>query len=323
MLLWHLSSVTTTFSWSLIIFLAIYALTGCEKASPQGSTSPAASGEGIRATSPERSGKKKSPSKSSLDSMPETAIVKAPHRTELKIASYNINCGNPHLTAIVETIQKADCDLVCLQETTGESEAYLLKMLAKNYPYIRFQGHKGRYGAERFGFLSKLPVIDYQFIPPEHGLFGFCIADVQFNDQFIQVFTVHLQPILFPNDAGIRDMLSAIGSAEKIHSAEIEAVLKYVKKELPAIIAGDFNSVASFEGPRTLLANGFLDSFAEVNDNPESLPTWHWLTKNGELALRIDYIFHSKHFLAVEANVIKSEASDHYLVFIRLKIANK
>jgi hypothetical protein len=131
MLLWQLFSVTAALSRRLIIiFFAICTLAGCQKASPQDSKSRAASGEGVRATSSERSGKENSPLNSNLGSIPENSIVKTPHRTELKIASYNINCGNPHLTAMVETIQKADCDLMCLQETTQESEAFLLKTLA-------------------------------------------------------------------------------------------------------------------------------------------------------------------------------------------------
>jgi endonuclease/exonuclease/phosphatase (EEP) superfamily protein YafD len=113
-----------------------------------------------------------------------------------------------------------------------------------------------------------------------------------------------------------------IHSAEKIHSEEIETVLKYVRPKSPTIIAGDFNSIATFISPRTLLAHGLLDSFAETNANPESLPTWHWPTSNREIALRIDYIFHSRHFCALEATSLKSNASDHYLIYSRFAWAN-
>lgn len=238
---------------------------------------------------------------------------------ELKIASYNINFGNPHLSAVVDSIRKVDPDVVCLEETTRESEALLTRTFGNDYPHIRFQGHRGEYGAERFGILSRLPVNSYEFVAPEHGLFGFFIADAQFNSRPIRIIAVHLQPILFPNDPGVRDVLSAIGAVEKMHRAEIDAVVEHVKKDVPTIVAGDFNSIATFQAPQKLVESGFLDSFAEVNENPESLPTWHWPTRNGEISLRIDYIFHSKDFRATEINVIKSEASDHYLIFSRLK----
>jgi endonuclease/exonuclease/phosphatase (EEP) superfamily protein YafD len=94
-------------------------------------------------------------------------------------------------------------------------------------------------------------------------------------------------------------------------------------RAVTTIIAGDFNSIATFAAPQTLLKNGFVDSFAECNKNPESLPTWHWPMKNGELSLRVDYIFHSKDFQATETGVIKSDASDHSLIFSRLKWADK
>jgi endonuclease/exonuclease/phosphatase family metal-dependent hydrolase len=192
--------------------------------------------------------------------------------------------------------------------------------LGKEYPYASFQGYHGKYKAEGFGFLSRLPLDKFELTPPDQGIFGFYSAELQLDNRAVRIVTVHLQPIsLWKKATGIREALSGVGSAEKVHRSEIEAVLAKIDESVPTIIAGDFNSISTFAAPGALLSKGFADSFAETTKNPESFVTWHWPTGTGEIAFRIDYLFHSKHFQATESNVIKSDASDHYLIFSRLK----
>ncbi|MCR4412766.1 MAG: endonuclease/exonuclease/phosphatase family protein, partial [Thermoguttaceae bacterium] len=76
---------------------------------------------------------------------------------EFSVATYNINWGNMDLRKMAATVDKADADLVLLQETTPPSEAWLRRQFRDRYPDIRFRGDKGQYHAERFGILSKSP----------------------------------------------------------------------------------------------------------------------------------------------------------------------
>ena len=49
-------------------------------------------------------------------------------------------------------------------------------------------------------------------------------------------------------------------------------------------------------------------------EHPDKLITWQWPTRPLPVSLRIDYIFHSKHFRTQSAKVIDVTGSDHFLV---------
>jgi endonuclease/exonuclease/phosphatase family metal-dependent hydrolase len=302
----------------LLSTIVILALSGCGKP-PQPSNTPANT-DGNSPAFPIATDKGAAASSESAISL---AIAKPTDKnaapSQLKIASYNIYWGNNDLPAMVETIRKADADLVCLQETSKGSEDFIVQSLDKEYPHIHFQGHRGKHLAERFGFLSRVPIDKFEFIPPSQGWFGFLTAEIQFDGRAVQVFTVHLQPVIFPENAKFLDVMSAISAAENIHRGEIDAIVKHLKKNIPILILGDFNSIATFQAPGVLKSKGFVDCFAETQENPEAFPSWHWPTKNGKMALRIDYLFHSPEFRSLESNVIQSEASDHFLIYSRLE----
>lgn len=232
----------------------------------------------------------------------------------LKVAAYNINWGNIDLKTAVSTIQKADADVVCLQETNGTSERYIRRALKKTYRQMHFRGHRGKYGAERFGFLSRHPITTLSFVPPKHGLFGAYVARARVRGVEIQIVNVHLQPVIPPRNAGLLQALSAFAAMEQTHAKEISHIFEKLVPDSPTIIAGDFNSLSTFQAPSFLKKRGFVDSFAQVHDNPDAQPTWRWRFRNGAWSLRIDYIFHSRHLTTTESAVIRSSASEHYLV---------
>jgi endonuclease/exonuclease/phosphatase family metal-dependent hydrolase len=210
-----------------------------------------------------------------------------------------------------------------LQETTKDAEEYIAKNLGEAYPQIRFHGHRGKHLAERFGFLSRLPIDKFEFVPPSEGMFGFFTAEIQFDGRPVQVATVHLHPVIMSNNAGYREFFAALKATEKTHAGEVAALVKHLKKDVPTLVIGDFNSVTAFQTPKIMAAHGFVDSFAETRDNPEAFPTWRGPMKNGEVEFRIDYLFHSPDFRAVETGMVKSNASDHSLIHARLQWVEK
>jgi endonuclease/exonuclease/phosphatase family metal-dependent hydrolase len=303
--------------------IVILALSGCSKTSPSGNANPA-NPNGNSATPPVAKDKVAIPSSESAGNRAnDKPDGKKSAPAQLKIASYNINWRNADLPALAETIRKADADVVCLQEANKESEKYLEKTLGKVYPYIRFQGNEGKYLAEGFCILSRVPVTAYEFIPPSQGIFGAFAAEIQFGGRAVQIISVHLQPVVFSENTKILEVISAIAAVETKHRGEIDAILKHLDGDIPAVILGDFNSVATFQSLGILKSKGFVDCFAETHENPEAFPSWHWPTQHGEISLRIDYIFHSPDFRSLESNVIKSEVSDHFLIYSRLEWAGK
>jgi len=91
----------------------------------------------------------------------------------LRVATYNLNYANQSGDAVLNAIAEADADILCLQETTPNSEWFLRKKLAAMYPEFYAVGHKGKHFAERFVIASKLKPRDLVFVLPRAGQFGF------------------------------------------------------------------------------------------------------------------------------------------------------
>lgn len=239
----------------------------------------------------------------------------------LTVATYNVNWGNVDLPATVAVIRKAGADLVLLQETNAESEAYLRRSLAGEYRHVLFQGDRGRYAAERMGILSKLPVAKLKFVRPRHGLFGAWLGEVTWNGRTVQFANVHLQPILLHQSDGLLAAWQAFRQMEATHAREIEHVYKGLTPQLPTLVAGDLNSMSQSAAPKFLAGKGLVDSFASVTKQPETHPTWRWPTRPLKLSGRIDYLFHTLDLRTVRSQVVPSEASDHHLLVSRLEWA--
>jgi len=236
----------------------------------------------------------------------------------IRIATYNLNWGNRRGDQMIDAIESADADILCLQETTPQSEQFLRKRLADRYRYFHSTGHEGRYGAERFAFASRIELDEVTFHPPTGGLFGFYTATFHYGGDDGRIVNVHLTPFRFKKGGGISGAMAAISDTEEQHGQEIDAIVKAIDPDNPTIIAGDFNSLSEFKAPKTLRQLGLVDTFAAVNADADTHPTWHWPTKPVPLALRIDYIFCTPHFRTVESKIIRRAGSDHSVVVSEL-----
>ena len=236
------------------------------------------------------------------------------------IATYNINWGNPNLENVAKSIHDSKATIVCLQETNQRSEAFLKRRFVGEYPHMRFVGHQNRFLAERFGYLSKLPLKKLSFAPPVHGLFGTCFATVTKGDRDIRIANVHLSPFVVRRGSSMSQALAAISKTETTHKKEIAEILKNIDPTKPTLVVGDFNSLSTFIAPLDVSKRGLIDSFASVTERPDSQPTWRWALRTGHIQFRIDYIFHSSHFTTLISRIIRSRGSDHYLVVSQLQM---
>jgi endonuclease/exonuclease/phosphatase family metal-dependent hydrolase len=235
----------------------------------------------------------------------------------LSVATYNINFSNQDLPAVIESIRESGADVVCLQETNRESYMHIRRTLGETYSEIRFNPPDDQAYASGFGVLSKYPIDEAKFIPPEHGMFGTCVMKIDFEGRPIQVVDVHLEPIRLRRGGSLASLMSAMIAAERTRIQEIQLIHESIELDLPTLIAGDFNSMPGFQTLEYLEENGFIDSFSEVHE--ESQPTWHWPNRIGEWRLRLDYIWHDEHFTTTESEILESDASDHYLLVSRMK----
>jgi endonuclease/exonuclease/phosphatase (EEP) superfamily protein YafD len=241
----------------------------------------------------------------------------------LRVATFNVNFGNRLGDQVLDAIAESKADIVCLQETTPQSEAFLRKHLAATYPEFHCVGHKGHYYAERFAFASRVKPQDIIFAPPEHGLFGSYSATFPCGEQAVRVINVHLSPFGIPRGSTFVEGMAAISGTESKHAREIAEILKKVDAEIPTIVAGDFNSLSTFHAPMALVEAGFIDSFASLHADPDKHHTWQWPTRPLPIKLRIDYVFHSNHFNTVDSAIIRRNGSDHFLVVSGLKLGEE
>lgn len=234
--------------------------------------------------------------------------------TTFRVATYNLNWANRHLDQAVEAIRTSEADIVFLQETTPISERFLQQQLAESHPHVHFVGHRRQFGAERFGFASRFPLTDVSFEPPGAGLFGSFRAVCRIDETQVTLINVHLNPFLFPRGSGIGALLAAMRETEDKHAAEIAAISRRFDLSQPAIIAGDFNSLSTFNAPSHLTKLGLIDSFASVHEDADTHATWRWPTRPLPMMLRIDYIFHTHHFRTAQSQILTRPGSDHSLV---------
>lgn len=238
----------------------------------------------------------------------------------LCVATYNLNFANRHGDLVLDAIAVSNADVICFQESTVESEAFLRKRLASTHPHFYAVGHRGLYFAERFAFASRIELKDVVFTPPDAGLFGFLTATINYAGQPVRIVNVHLSPIQIAKDSGLSDVLAALSRSEEKRSIEIDTIVKNMDVKLPTIVLGDFNSISTFDAPKRLHDLGMIDAFAAINENADTFPTWRWPTRPIPLALRIDYIFHSSHFTTTKSAAVWREGSDHALVYASLSM---
>lgn len=242
-----------------------------------------------------------------------------------RVATYNINYGNQRLDLVVEAIGESDADVVALQEVTDRSEAYVREHLGAEYPHMVFQGRPGAWAAQGFGLISKDPIGKAEYLPPEHGLFGVQLVEVDVGGRPVCFANVHLQPVRVHEARNMGDLLRAVLAAEDIHRAEIAwvhealAVKSGLDAGAPTVILGDFNSMSAFAAPTFLREHGLTDSFAAVTDDADAQPSWEWPTRAGRLRARIDYIWHNAALRTVASRIIRNDSSDHFLVVSELE----
>lgn len=232
----------------------------------------------------------------------------------LALATYNVCRDNLDLKELAATVRSSGADLVCLQEVNRECEKLLRRELGKDYPNAVFRYGKKYNG---FAFLSKGRLENLRMVKPVE-FFNAWAVETELAGRRLQVANVHLHALNPRRSDSPMEVLRALRRTEGVRAREIANIHERLKPEVPAIIAGDFNSLESFAAPTYIKSKDFIDSFASVTKDPNAQATWHWKWQGRELGFRIDYIFHQKSLQTLRSRVIQSKASDHYLLVSHL-----
>jgi vancomycin resistance protein VanJ len=251
---------------------------------------------------------------------PINAVASASHVTLL---TYNIHNEAKFLTPIGDIIRKADADIVAFQEISTEAAQYFSKELISLYPYQAF--HPNAFIGQ--GVISRYPLLSDEYWRNDHltVALGHQRVVIDFKGTLITLYNAH----------PIHPFFTKIGQPfnAELRGQEIDSVLvRAAKDNGPVLIAGDFNMNDQSEDYKRITSRyhdayrevgwgfGFtFPDFAQVNARPAILP-FVWMRP----VARIDYVFHSDHWQAIEARVWPSSGgSDHRPVLAHLALSRR
>eukprot|EP01124_Arcella_intermedia_P021255 TRINITY_DN2939_c0_g1_i1.p1 TRINITY_DN2939_c0_g1~~TRINITY_DN2939_c0_g1_i1.p1 ORF type:complete len:281 (+),score=62.40 TRINITY_DN2939_c0_g1_i1:36-878(+) len=240
------------------------------------------------------------------------------------VMSYNVNFGLLYDTthsesamSVANTIRRHSPDICLLQETNENFEAFFESELSDLYPYQLFR-HSTHWLAGGMGILSKEPFQEISWAPPATEWFHGWILQADTPLGKLQFLNLHLRP---PMQAGTGMVPSPVAfydsKNDRLSDLRHWMALPEFNKELPTIVAGDFNE--SHEGMFWGKAIQWLGEVGMKDAIEMFAPggvTWEWpLMFSMKLEAFFDHIFyHPRDLECIEGAIFKEGASDHFPV---------
>jgi len=239
-----------------------------------------------------------------------------PDGPSTKVLTWNVNWGGPRPEAVVRALLEADADIVCLQETTPQWEAYLRPRLSELYPDIRFRHALPELNPDTqtpmpvrlaggMAVLSKTKGREVAWIESLTTWFGGWILVFETPAGPLQMMNVHLQPSA--TDDGEITISAYFGTGDR-RLAEIERFAEKLQADVPTVVAGDFNEQEGGDAIEWLEGKGLTNSLPEFDRDTD---TWRWDTSLIKLRQRFDHILYTPSLYCYSAEVLNVGASDH------------
>ncbi len=228
-----------------------------------------------------------------------------------KVMSYNVNYANPDVPGTLDAIAAEDADVVLLQEIDRPWQDALARRFAKLYPHQAFRLHRRNAGG--LAVLSKLPISSEALVPtPPEGWFPAQRVVIAGPLGPVQMLNVHLRPA---RDGG--SWIRGFQTTPPHRLAQIKAFWQALAKDVPTLVAGDFNEDTYGTAVQFVEAQGL----ARVPTTGKT--TWRYeriaLGKVFTLlAMDIDHVMLDRQLAATDARVLDAGASDHRPVVVTL-----
>ena len=249
--------------------------------------------------------------------LPNTVVV-PPDAPFIHVLTYNLHAERFQFAPMANVIRESGADVVAVQEMTQEAAAYLDTALADVYPYRALHPFANWFYGR--GILSRYPITDDYAWPETEPItvrLQRVVVEVVGSTD-ITLYNFHAPPS-YPIYGQPYDIAP--------RAQQINDLLAMAERETnPVLLVGDFNTTYLDENYQRIRQH-FADTFYEVGwglgpTNPD------WAYENAREGLpiippynRLDYIFHSREFLPVEARIWPdSGGSDHRPVFAVLAL---
>jgi endonuclease/exonuclease/phosphatase (EEP) superfamily protein YafD len=230
----------------------------------------------------------------------------------LRIVTYNVNHAGEEGPTL-DAIERADGDVVLLQETTARWERALRERLAAAYPYMVFR--HWRRGAGGLAVLARVAIAEEALLPAADEWFPaqrLVVAASPAADA-VEILHVHLRPAI---DQG--DWVRGYFSTPPYRLREIQGFWQRMVPGRLRVVAGDFNE----EPGATAL--GFLEHAGLRRADSGAEPTWQWAGNwrgsDVQLRMKLDHILVDERIAVRQAWVIAGGGSDHQPVVADLAI---
>jgi len=226
------------------------------------------------------------------------AVDPPPAAPQIRVMSYNVNCGGPRMASTIAAIRDSRADIVALQEITEPWERAIRKDLSAQYPHMIFRRHL--FPAGGLAVLSRWPISQWACVQPLGGWFPALIVEGQTPLGEIQLAVVHLHPPVGSKE-GSRHV-------RNVRRDEIKSLLTHVRANQPTVILGDFNEDHDGLAVQHLITIGYRSAFSATQ---EKSPTWR--VHIGEISAEEcpDHILFSPDLTCIGATIIDGGGSDH------------
>ena len=257
----------------------------------------------------------------------------------IKVMSYNVRLFDLYKWSnkidtrnnMLELIKNENPDIICLQEFSSSDNSLqynnldtLIKIQKSKNTHIEYTGKVNKTNKYGVAIFTVYPIISKGKIIFDKHSNNICIySDLLIDKDTVRVYNVHLQSIhlgyedyKFVDDLmknheteeleKSKNILKRIKRAFIKRSTQTELVSEHIAKSPhPVIICGDFNDPPVSYSYHTISEN-LKDAFIESGEGLGR----SYIGKFP--SLRIDYILHSKQFMAYDFRTINQELSDHF-----------
>jgi endonuclease/exonuclease/phosphatase family metal-dependent hydrolase len=230
---------------------------------------------------------------------------------KLKILSWNIWCG-VHLEKVIQFLQKADADIIALQEVCIDERGNIGEIIAKKLKYKYTSAitmdipvkyilgyNKNDKRIIKFGtaILSKHKIINSKiynlYQNPDRTAIQ---ADIKINNKILHTFSIHLT--------------HSHQKPSKLQEKQIDNLIN-ILPEKDVVVMGDFNNSEQSQALKK------ISKILKNTEDKKQTPTWSMYKEGCTICLvdkikhKLDYIFTSKELKTKSFKVYKTKASDH------------
>lgn len=235
--------------------------------------------------------------------------------------------------SVAKTVVSINPDIICFQEflLDPKRKAEIIERLSD----YNMSGKRFESGSSLSECFTKYPVCAVYKIEFE-GTGSCTCTDLRINDDTVRIYNVHLQTTSVTSadksyisnaefiedstrDSRFIQIAQSLRKNNAVRARQAEIIRNDMEEcPYPIILCGDFNDVPVSYTYRTM-SSGLEDAFRRKGHK-------YACTYRGFFdALRIDYVFSSPDLFTVESCEIlpTGDISDHYPVFVRLKLTSK